>query len=169
MTDKPFYLKRMIKRYLPFIPLALVALFWLAYPFFANGQPTPPVFPHGSLTIQRADGQQISLAIEIAQTPEQDAFGLMFRRSLPANAGMLFIADPERPMAMWMKNTYIPLDMLFIRHDGSIANIVTHAVPFDLTPLGPNEPVKGVIEINGGAAEKLGIKIGDKVLYPAFN
>jgi hypothetical protein len=121
------------------------------------------------MTIRRSDGQSFPFIIEIAETPEQQRYGLMFRRALPQDAGMLFISDPDRPVSMWMKNTYIPLDMLFIRHDGTIVKIITHAEPFDLTPLSSGEPVRGVIEINAGEAERRGLKIGDKIVSSAFS
>lgn len=135
------------------------------------GGPAPenaPVFPRSSLTFVRADGHSFPLAIEIATTPEQQHYGLMFRRSLPRDSGMLFTQESDRPISMWMKNTYIPLDMLFVRHDGTIAKIVTHAEPFNLTPISSDVPVSGVIEINAGEADRLGLKTGDKVLFPGF-
>jgi hypothetical protein len=136
-------------------------------PSFAPVAETP-VFPHATLAIRRADGTQVSLDIEIAVTRAQAEYGLMFRRFLPENAGMLFLWDKDQAISMWMKNTIIPLDMLFVAGNGTIVKIA-HAIPFDLTPISSGQWVRGVIEINGGAAARQGIEVGDKVLYPAFS
>lgn len=152
------------------IPALLAAAWWL-WPHLGLGT-TPdraPSFDRASLTIQRAGGQSFPLNIELAVTPYQHSYGLMFRRSLPEDEGMLFIFQPEQVVGMWMKNTVIPLDMLFIRADGTIAKIAEHAQPYSLTTIMCEEPVRGVLEINGGAAAQRGLKTGDKVLYPAFS
>lgn len=127
-------------------------------------------FPHATIQIQHADGSApLAYTVEVATTPQQQAYGLMFRQSLAPNTGMLFVWDNDQVIRMWMKNTYIPLDMLFVRHDGIIEKITTHAVPFDLTTLSSDEPVRGVIEIGGDEAVRQHIKTGDKVLFPAFS
>jgi len=148
--------------------LAAVLLLW---PHLAGGQRpgNAPSFGHASLVILQADGKKLSFDVEVATTPAQHAYGLMFRHSLPPDAGMLFLFVPDQRTAFWMKNTYIPLDMLFVRGDGTIARIAVKAEPLNLALIDSGEPVRGVIEINGGAAETLGIKPGDKVLYPAFS
>lgn len=147
-----------------------VAAFFL-WPRVAGGQhaDTAPIFPRAAMTIERGDGGKLPFTIEIATTREQEMYGLMFRRSLADDAGMLFIFTPEQPVSMWMKNTYIPLDMLFVRADGTIAKIVAQTRPLDLTPIPSDVPVHGVIELNGGVAAKDGIKTGDKVLFSAFS
>jgi len=147
--------------------IALMVALVFAYVYPAT--PAAPVFPHGNLLIQRADGKKFPLAIEIASTPAQTEHGLMFRRSLPPDTGMLFLFTPDRPASFWMKNTYIPLDMLFVRADGTIVKIAARAVPFSLAPIDSDQTVRGVIEINGGAAKEWGLKTGDKVLFPAFS
>ena len=91
----------------------------------------------------------------------------MFRKSLAPNAGMLFLYPDEQPVAFWMKNTLIPLDMLFLKADGSIVQIAHNAVPLDETPIPSNQPVQAVLEVNGGVAAALGIKEGDRVDYQA--
>jgi uncharacterized protein len=103
--------------------------------------------------------------VEIAGTPEQQAQGLMFRQSLAPDRGMLFPSDPPRPVSFWMKNTLIPLDMVFIRPDGSIARIAGSTVPLSLDPVPSLEPVSAVLEIAGGRAKELGIRAGDKVSW----
>jgi uncharacterized membrane protein (UPF0127 family) len=103
--------------------------------------------------------------VELATTEAERERGLMFRKSMAPNAGMLFVYSSEQPVAFWMKNTLIPLDMLFIKANGSIAHIAANAVPEDETPIPSTAPVLAVLEINGGTAAALGIKEGDRVQY----
>jgi hypothetical protein len=112
-----------------------------------------------------AGGSAYKFEVEIVTTPETRAQGLMFREALAANAGMLFIYPGEQPVSFWMKNTLIPLDMLFLKADGSIAHIARNAVPHDETPIDSGAPVKAVLEVKGGTAAALGIKEGDRVEY----
>jgi uncharacterized protein len=125
-------------------------------------------FPHSHMEILRADGSKAEFDIELATTHEQQERGLMFRKELAANAGMLFLWPEDQPVSMWMKNTLIPLDMLFVAHDGKITKITAHAVPLDLTTLPSDDPIRAVIEIAGGEAAHQNIKTGDKVLFSAF-
>jgi uncharacterized protein len=103
---------------------------------------------------------------EVMKTPEQRAKGLMFRQFMPDDRGMLFDFDREEPVTMWMRNTYIPLDMVFIRANGAIHRIHERAQPLDETTISAGAPVRFVLEINGGVAAKLGLKAGDKVRHP---
>jgi len=103
--------------------------------------------------------------VEIARTPAQQAQGLMFRTSLGPDQGMIFPFSPPRPASFWMKNTLIPLDMLFIRVDGTIARIAANTVPLSLDPVAVSEPVAAVLEIAGGRAAELGISEGDRVSW----
>ena len=89
----------------------------------------------------------------------------MFRKNVPADSGMIFPYDPAQDVAFWMKNTLVPLDIVFIREDGTIARI-THARPMDLTPLPSGEPVAAVLELRAGRAAELGILAGDRVSWP---
>ena len=98
-------------------------------------------------------------------TPEQQQHGLMFYRSLGADEGMIFPYEPPQSVSFWMHNTLIPLDMVFIREDGTIARIAT-AKPLDDTPVPAGEPVAAVLEIRGGRAAELGIREGDKADWP---
>jgi len=98
--------------------------------------------------------------VEVAATPDEQERGLMFRRELAPNHGMIFPYKPPQEVGFWMKNTWIPLDIVFIRSDGTIVRI-THAQPMDLTPLPSGEPISAVLEIAGGRAAQLGIKEGD--------
>lgn len=106
--------------------------------------------------------------VEIADTDELRSRGLMFRQRLPEDRGMLFDFGSPRPVAMWMKNTYISLDMLFIRQDGTIAYIAENTVPKSLDTIGISEPVVAVLELAGGVTKKLGIRAGDTVYHRIF-
>jgi uncharacterized membrane protein (UPF0127 family) len=114
------------------------------------------------LTIHSANGDH-RFTVELARTADQQETGLMFRRSLPANRGMIFPYDPPVPASFWMKNTLIPLDMIFIRADGRIARIAANTVPESLDPVPAGEPVAAVLEIRGGRSAELGIREGDRV------
>ena len=116
------------------------------------------------LTIKTAKAEH-KFRIEIARTSEEQARGLMFRESLPADGGMIFPMIPPRYASFWMKNTLIPLDMIFIRSDGTIARIEPETVPQTLEPVSSGEPVAAVLEIDGGLSAKLGIAEGDTVIW----
>ena len=117
------------------------------------------------LTIQSSAGTH-RFTVEVARTAEQQAQGLMNRQSLAPDRGMLFPRDPPGDASFWMKNTLIPLDIIFIRPDGTIARIAESTVPMSLDPVPSLEPVSAVLEIAGGRAAELGIKPGDKVSWP---
>ena len=109
-----------------------------------------------------------SFQVEVMRTGEQRARGLMHRRYLPADRGMLFDFQRVEPVAMWMENTFIPLDMLFIRADGTIARIAENTEPLSQRTIPSGEPVLSVLEINGGVSRTLGIKPGDRVEHTLF-
>jgi uncharacterized membrane protein (UPF0127 family) len=108
-------------------------------------------------------------AVEMASTPEEQAKGLMFRRQLPEGQGMLFDFHQEQPTSFWMKNTYIPLDMIFIRGDGRILRIAENTVPLSEALVPSGGPVRAVLEVIAGTARKLGIAPGDRVAHPIFS
>lgn len=110
--------------------------------------------------------ESFSFTIEIADNDAERARGLMFREELAPDAGMLFDFSEERPVAFWMQNTLIPLDMLFIKADGTIARVHAEAVPMDRTSIPSGEPVRFVLEIPGGRAAELGIEAGDTMEHP---
>jgi len=120
--------------------------------------------PKVPLTIRAANGVH-PFTVQVAATEDQQERGLMFYRSLAPDEGMIFPYDPPQSVAFWMKNTLIPLDMVFIRADGTIARIA-HAQPMNLDPVPAGEPVAAVLEIRGGRAAELGIREGDKVEWP---
>ena len=144
-----------------------VSLFALGGREAAAAGPMRDAFPHGELQIQTRNGLH-RFSVELALTPEQQALGLMYRSELPADAGMLFIHPWERPTHMWMKNTLIPLDMLFLAGDGTIVRIAEEAEPLSTRTISSGAPVKGVLELPGGTARRLGIEPGDRVLHPAL-
>jgi uncharacterized membrane protein (UPF0127 family) len=116
------------------------------------------------LTIQSRSGAH-RFTVEVARTPEQQAQGLMHRQSLAPDRGMLFPYEPPQNASFWMKNTLIPLDIIFIRADGTIAMIAADTVPMSLDPIASLEPVGAVLEIAGGRAAELGVQAGDKVTW----
>jgi len=124
-------------------------------------------FQKAPLTIVSANGPH-QFTVELATTPDQMEQGLMFRQSLAADAGMLFDYRAPAMASMWMKNTLIPLDMLFVDERGRIINIHERAVPGSLEPIPAAAPARAVIELNGGTAARLGIRPGDRVLFPIF-
>ena len=120
------------------------------------------------LEIATKSGVQI-FGVEMAVTPDEQAKGLMFRRELPEKQGMLFDFHREQPTSFWMKNTYIPLDMIFIRADGRTLRIAENTVPLSEALVPSGGPVRAVLEVIGGTAKKLGIAPGDRVKHPIFS
>jgi uncharacterized protein len=110
-----------------------------------------------------------TFAVEMALTPEDQARGLMFRRELPEGQGMLFDFQREQPATFWMKNTYVSLDMIFIRADGHILRIAENTVPLSEALVPSGGPVRAVLEVVAGTARKLGIAPGDRVAHPIFS
>jgi uncharacterized membrane protein (UPF0127 family) len=121
----------------------------------------------GTLVLKTATGDH-NFNVEVATTQREQALGLMFRRSLPENAGMLFLYDPPQPAAMWMKNTLIPLDMVFIAPDGRVLRVESNAEPLSTTVIPSEGDISAVLELNGGEADKIGLRRGDKVIYPGL-
>lgn len=113
-------------------------------------------------------GKRHAFTVELAATHDQLTQGLMFRKSMDADAGMLFDFGRDKPVSMWMRNTLIPLDMLFIASDGRVVGIKERAVPGSLDLISSPEPVRGVLELNGGTAQRLGLAAGDRVVHPVF-
>jgi uncharacterized membrane protein (UPF0127 family) len=106
--------------------------------------------------------------VEIADTPQEKAQGLMFRTSLADDQGMLFFYDTPQEITMWMRNTYIPLDMVFIRADGTVHRIEAWTQPFSESIISSGPNVVACLELAGGAAERLGLKPGDRVEHTLF-
>jgi hypothetical protein len=130
--------------------------------------PAPRTAPSGlqlvALTVE-GHGRRHVFTVEVARSASEQETGLMNRRALAPDAGMLFPFDPPRPASFWMRNTLIPLDMIFIRPDGGIARIAANTVPMSETPVAVDQPMTAVLELNGGRAAQLGIQPGDRVSW----
>jgi uncharacterized protein len=124
-------------------------------------------FPRSQLTIERRNGRD-TFQIWLARTPGQQEQGLMWIRELPADQGMLFLLDAPRPMNMWMKNTYVALDMLFVDGRGRITHIAARTTPLSEALVSSNGEVAGVLEIAAGEAQRRGIAVGDRIIHPAL-
>ncbi len=122
-------------------------------------------FEFAQLEIVNDAGEHLAFDVYIAKSFEQRRRGLMFVRNMPERTGMLFIYDQDDVRSMWMKNTYIPLDMAFVRSDGSISSIIQDTVPLTLNPQASREPVRYVLELNAGTARQLGISPKSRLLW----
>jgi uncharacterized membrane protein (UPF0127 family) len=141
----------------------------LAVPFAARAQTAAqPELPKEKLVIVTRDGKRHEFNVEMALTPEQQTVGLMFRKEVPPDGGMLFDWGAPRESAMWMRNTVAPLDMLFINGDGTIRRIAENTVPQSLATIDSGGPVRATLELAAGTARRLGIHVGDKVEQRIF-
>ena len=122
-------------------------------------------FPTVTLEIEAGKKKRV-FDVWVASTPSRQAQGLMFVRSLPPMRGMLFVHQSPKQITMWMKNTYIPLDMVFIDDQGHVQEIVEHTTPHSLDIIRSNQPAIAVLEIAAGEAKRLGLKPGQRVSYP---
>ncbi|EKE77638.1 hypothetical protein P24_04699 [Oceanibaculum indicum P24] len=154
----------MRKFFLPMPVLLLVMALWTG-DAVAQGAAS---FERSGLIIETAQGQQHRFDVEMAVTPAQQAQGLMFRQQMAPEAGMLFLYDRPQGVAMWMKNTLIPLDMFFIDAKGRITGIEERTVPFSTQTIESPGLASAVLELNAGTAERLGIRVGDRLVHPAF-
>jgi uncharacterized membrane protein (UPF0127 family) len=126
-------------------------------------------FERDTLSIVARRGDVFEFNVELAETSEQKSRGLMFRREMADNEGMLFLHRRDRVLTMWMANTFLPLDMLFIERDGTIARIEENTIPQSRDVISSRKRVRAVLELNAGTARNLGISAGDKVVYERFN
>ena len=124
-------------------------------------------FPRESLTIQRKTGRDL-FQVWIADTPARHQQGLMWVRQLAADQGMLFLLDAPRHFDLWMKNTYISLDMVFVDESGRVLGIARNTTPLSTAIVPSPGDVAGVLEILAGESQRRGIEVGDKLLHPAF-
>jgi uncharacterized membrane protein (UPF0127 family) len=129
---------------------------------------TPPEFGTSPLAIE-GDAGRHEFEVELAITPEQRQWGLMFRDHLADDQGMLFDFEKMQPVTMWMRNTLISLDMLFIDDEGRIRRIAAETTPLSDATIPSGEPVRAVLELRGGRAAELGIRAGDRVIHPLFD
>lgn len=144
-----------------FFKSALAALFLL---FAGSAAAQTVTFPRDEISIETAAGATHRFTVELAITEAQRQRGLMYRKEMPPDHGMLFEFGNPRSVSMWMENTVLPLDMLFIQDDGTILNIHENAVPFSRATIDSDGPVKFVLELNAGRSRALGIAAGDKVV-----
>jgi len=149
-----------VKLNIRIVAAAMIALF----AFVATGVTAAEMQP---LEIVTKSGVHV-FTVEMAKTEQERATGLMYRKELAEGRGMLFDFSPEQPVSMWMKNTFIPLDMIFIRSDGRILRIAENTEPHSEKIISSGGLAKGVLEVIGGTARKYGIQPGDRVAHPLF-
>jgi uncharacterized membrane protein (UPF0127 family) len=144
-------------------------LILLALPTVACADPSPPPhpLPRSSLVIDTTNGP-VKFTVEMANDNQSQEYGLMFRKSLAPKAGMLFDFHTSVMTSFWMKNTLIPLDMIFITINGTISSVAPDAVPMTTTSISSVEPIRAVLEIGGGRAAQFGIYPGEKVHNTIF-
>jgi len=147
------------------ILLALATLLPRASRAQAGPQPRLPEEP---LVIVTRDGKRHAFRVEMAVEPQHQMIGLMFRERVGPEEGMLFDWGSPRESAMWMRNTLVPLDMIFIAADGRIHRIAERTVPLSLATVESRGPVRATLELAGGTAERLGLRVGDRVLHRIF-
>jgi uncharacterized membrane protein (UPF0127 family) len=119
----------------------------------------------GRLVFETATGSH-AFSVELAATPQQREVGLMYRRSLAEDRGMLFDFGAPQAVSMWMQNTYVSLDMVFVREDGRVRRVEERTEPLSTRIVSSGAPVRYVVEIVGGAAARIGLKPGDRVIHP---
>ncbi len=152
----------------------LLALLLVAPASLGHAQPLKeptgpqPTLPKEKLVITTRDGRSLTFDVEMATTIQQQMTGLMFRTEVPPDGGMLFVWEEPQNSQMWMKNTLIPLDMVFINQDGTIRSIAENTVPRSLATIDSRGPVRATLELQGGATAKDNIRVGDVVHAPAF-
>ncbi|MEO0637792.1 MAG: DUF192 domain-containing protein [Pseudomonadota bacterium] len=144
------------------VPAAFLFSLFLA--FSASSQ---AIFHEAPLTVETREGD-VSFQIEVADDPDERSRGLMFRRSMPEDAGMLFVHDAPREITMWMKNTYIPLDMIFIGAEGKVVSVAADTIPHSLSVISSRVDARYVLELNAGMAKRHAIRPGDAVEHPAI-
>jgi uncharacterized membrane protein (UPF0127 family) len=145
------------------------ALRWTAFILIGLLVAVGPVRPAGLQTLEIASKTGVHIfSVEVVDNDADRAKGLMFRKDLPEGKGMLFDFKHEQDVSFWMENTYIPLDMLFIRGDGRILRIAENTEPLSTRMIPSGGPVLAVLEVIGGTARKLGLAPGDRVASPLF-
>ena len=166
------------KKLIRIVTLIIVTVFAAIYIFKPSGKYEPAgkremnyhspyqFTKNGELVFQSNKDEFITkIDIEIANTDSERALGLMFRDKMKENQGMLFIFDNEDYRSFWMKNTILPLDMIFVNADFKITNIRKHTKPYDLSQYTSTKPAKYVVEVNAGFTDKYNIKPGDKISF----
>ncbi|HPI63127.1 MAG TPA: DUF192 domain-containing protein [Alphaproteobacteria bacterium] len=147
------------------VTLFILSVLGIFYPQIGYTQIT---FNKELLIIKSGDGKEQTLTVEIAATPQQRQQGLMFRRAMPVDQGMLFLFETPQVIGMWMRNTYLSLDMLFIDQQGKIVGISKRVIPQSDNLIVSPKLVIAVLEINGGVSDKLNIQVGDQLIHSFF-
>lgn len=158
-------LKRMYLVFQVVMALQVVALYFVPLPAAAQQD---VVFPESTLEIETQSGTRHTFRIELAETDPLRQRGLMFRNEMAPDAGMLFTYKRDRVISMWMANTYLPLDMLFIESDGRIFRIAENTIPLSRESISSRKRARGVLELNAGTVRRLGLSVGDRVIHERF-
>lgn len=147
----------------------ILVLFFCSAKLYAEPNPDPnSVFPVETLEIITSNGS-FKFSVEIADDADERSQGLMFRETMLPTHGMLFDFGDTSPVMMWMQNTPLSLDMIFIKENGQVARIASNTVPFSQKIVSSGEPVSHVLELNAGMAKQIGLKPDDKVIHSFFN
>jgi uncharacterized protein len=146
---------------------ALLVASSAALPQSASPEPLS-AFPQSMLAVKTAGGEVVNFKIWLADTRQREEQGMMFVREMDIHTGMLFMFPENKPVSMWMKNTFVSLDLLFLDAHGKIDYIEANATPRSLAIIGPKTPEYAVLELKGGACEHFGIKLGDRVIHSNF-
>lgn len=137
--------------------------------FAQSAAPEPlSAFPQSMLAVKTANGKVVNFKIWLADTKQREEQGMMFVRTMDVHTGMLFMFPENKPVSMWMKNTFVSLDLLFLDAHGKIDYIAASATPESTAIIGPASPEYAVLELKGGACEQFGIKVGDHVIHSNF-
>jgi len=158
-------LKRITLVILVVVVSPVVALYFVPLPAAAQQD---VVFPESTLEIETQSGTRHTFRIELAETDPLRQRGLMFRNEMAPDAGMLFTYKRDRVISMWMANTYLPLDMLFIESDGRISRIAESTIPLSRESISSRKRARGVLELNAGTVRRLGLSVGDRVIHERF-
>jgi len=158
-------LKRITLVLLVVVVSPVVALYFVPLPAAAQQD---VVFPESTLEIETQSGTRHTFRIELAETDPLRQRGLMFRNEMAPDAGMLFTYKRDRVISMWMANTYLPLDMLFIESDGRISRIAESTIPLSRESISSRKRARGVLELNAGTVRRLGLSVGDRVIHERF-
>ena len=163
-SELVFELKTLILNFWSFLLLLMICFLILISTTLSFSKEK---FKRDSVVVSTISGNH-KFDVELAETKIQQQQGLQNRKILNLNSGMLFVFKSHEPVAMWMKNTFVSLDILFLSSDGKIINIAQNTNPLSLDAILSNDPVKGILEINAGSVTRLKIRIGDKVHHSAF-
>jgi uncharacterized membrane protein (UPF0127 family) len=169
VSDSGVRARNTLRAALLLVLVLLAGVFGRGVPVLAESERAPQLAaPALSTLVIATQVGRFPFAVELADTPEARIQGLQGRRHLAADRGMLFDFDPPQPVAMWMKDTPIALDMLFLGADGAVIGIARNARPYSLELIRIDAPVRAVLELNAGAADRIAVREGDRVCHPLF-